>query len=147
MITSGGNRNPLKLDLDADTRAGRRRISTACPRWPSVYATAPILLLDRGHAEKILHTYAQHFNNHRPHQGRDQLAPNDDPPITPLPHPESNATTPSPASSTSTAERLITHKAKVRAGESILKHYGRCLRKPDGAYFDPNHPTVRLERG
>ncbi|MGH3621969.1 MAG: integrase core domain-containing protein [Sciscionella sp.] len=49
--------------------------------------TNRILLLDRGHAEKILRDYAHHFNNHRPHQGRHQLAPNDDPTITPLPPP------------------------------------------------------------
>ncbi|MFB7161081.1 aldehyde dehydrogenase family protein [Streptomyces sp. NPDC056242] len=47
--------------------------------------TNRILLFDRGHAEKILHDYADHFNSHRPHQGRDQLAPNDDPNIIPLP--------------------------------------------------------------
>jgi putative transposase len=44
--------------------------------------TNRILLLDRGHTEKILRDYAHHFNNHR---GRDQLAPNDDPPVIPLP--------------------------------------------------------------
>jgi hypothetical protein len=49
--------------------------------------TNRILLLDRGHAEKILRDYAHHFNNHRPHQGRHQLAPNDDPTIIPLPPP------------------------------------------------------------
>ncbi len=47
--------------------------------------TDRVLLLDRGHAEKILHDYARHFNDHRPHQGRDQLAPNDDPTVIPLP--------------------------------------------------------------
>ena len=47
--------------------------------------TDRILLLDRGHTEKILHEYARHFNNHRPHQGRHQLAPNDDPTVIPLP--------------------------------------------------------------
>jgi hypothetical protein len=49
--------------------------------------TDRILLLDRGHAEKILRAYAHHFNDHRPHQGRHQLAPNDDPAVTPLPPP------------------------------------------------------------
>jgi putative transposase len=47
--------------------------------------TDRILLLDRGHTEKILHDYARHFNNHRPHQGRHQLAPHDDPTVIPLP--------------------------------------------------------------
>ncbi|MDH6120251.1 putative transposase [Kitasatospora sp. GAS204A] len=47
--------------------------------------TDRVLLLDRGHAEKILHDYARHFNEHRPHQGRGQLAPNDDPTVIPLP--------------------------------------------------------------
>jgi putative transposase len=47
--------------------------------------TDRVLLLDRGHAEKILHDNAHHFNSHRPHQGRNQLAPNDDPNVVPLP--------------------------------------------------------------
>jgi hypothetical protein len=52
---------------------------------------APIgsLLLDRGYAEKILRDYARYFNDHRPHQGRHQLAPSDNPnarPSTPTPN-------------------------------------------------------------
>ncbi|MEU1629822.1 integrase core domain-containing protein [Streptomyces sp. NPDC020096] len=47
--------------------------------------TDRVILFDRGHAENILHAYARHFNGHRPHQGRGQLAPNDDPNIIPLP--------------------------------------------------------------
>ncbi|WP_326778422.1 hypothetical protein [Streptomyces sp. NBC_01445] len=30
--------------------------------------TDRILLFGRGHAEKILHDYADHFNSHRPHR-------------------------------------------------------------------------------
>ncbi|MGR3939493.1 integrase core domain-containing protein [Streptomyces sp. BRA346] len=37
--------------------------------------TDRVLPFDRGHAKKILHDYAHRFNAHRPHQGRDQLAP------------------------------------------------------------------------
>ncbi|MFE5087684.1 integrase core domain-containing protein [Streptomyces mirabilis] len=47
--------------------------------------TDRLLIYDRGHAEKILHEYATHFNRHRPHQGREQLAPLDDPNVIPLP--------------------------------------------------------------
>jgi hypothetical protein len=47
--------------------------------------TDRLLIFDRGHAEKILHEYATHFNRHRPHQGRDQLAPLDDPNVIPFP--------------------------------------------------------------
>ncbi|WP_189491120.1 integrase core domain-containing protein [Streptomyces antnestii] len=47
--------------------------------------TDRLLIFDRGHAEKILHDYARHFNSHRPHQGRNQLAPYDDPNVIPLP--------------------------------------------------------------
>ncbi|MEU1628475.1 integrase core domain-containing protein [Streptomyces sp. NPDC020096] len=47
--------------------------------------TDHLLIFDRGHAEKILHEYARHFNSHRPHQGRSQLAPHDDPNVIPLP--------------------------------------------------------------
>ncbi|MFI9163239.1 integrase core domain-containing protein [Kitasatospora aureofaciens] len=47
--------------------------------------TDRVLLFDRGHAEKILGDYARHFNRHRPHQGRNQLAPLDDPNVIPLP--------------------------------------------------------------
>jgi hypothetical protein len=56
--------------------------------------TDRIPLLDRGHTEKILRAYACHFNNYRPHPGRHQLAPNDDPAIIRLPRQESNATMP-----------------------------------------------------
>jgi putative transposase len=44
-----------------------------------------ILLFDRGHAEKVLTDFETHFNCHRPHQGRDQLAPSDDPDVIPFP--------------------------------------------------------------
>lgn len=44
-----------------------------------------LLVYDRGHAERILRAYARHFNDHRPHQGRRQLAPFDDPNVIPLP--------------------------------------------------------------
>jgi hypothetical protein len=37
--------------------------------------TDNILLLDRGPAEKVLTAFPTHFNNHRPHQGRNQHAP------------------------------------------------------------------------
>ncbi|MDF2260858.1 integrase core domain-containing protein [Streptantibioticus ferralitis] len=47
--------------------------------------TDRLLIFHRGHAEKILHDYARHFDGHRPHQGRDQLAPLDDPDVIPLP--------------------------------------------------------------
>ncbi|MGW3353488.1 integrase core domain-containing protein [Nonomuraea rubra] len=47
--------------------------------------TDRILLFDRGHGERILHSYARHFNQHRPHQGRQQLAPLDNPEIALLP--------------------------------------------------------------
>ena len=47
--------------------------------------TDRLLIFDRGHAEKVLHDYAHHFNQHRPHQGRDQRAPLDDPNVIPLP--------------------------------------------------------------
>jgi hypothetical protein len=47
--------------------------------------TDRVLLLDRSHTERILRDYVRHFNDHRPHQGRNQLAPNDDPTVIPLP--------------------------------------------------------------
>lgn len=39
MITSGGKRNPAKLDLSAGTRRERRRIDQACLILLSTYAT------------------------------------------------------------------------------------------------------------
>ncbi len=45
-----------------------------------------ILVYDRGHAETVLRSYARDFNSHRPHQGRGQLAPLDDPNVMPLTH-------------------------------------------------------------
>jgi putative transposase len=47
--------------------------------------TDRVLIFDQGHAEKLLHDYTRHFNSHRPHQGRNQLAPLDDPNVIPLP--------------------------------------------------------------
>ncbi|MDX3230398.1 integrase core domain-containing protein [Streptomyces sp. ME19-01-6] len=47
--------------------------------------TDRVLIFGRGHAEQLLHDYARHFNSHRPHQGRNQLAPFDDPNVIPLP--------------------------------------------------------------
>ncbi|MGY0065028.1 integrase core domain-containing protein [Streptomyces sp. LZ34] len=47
--------------------------------------TDGVLLFGRSHAESGLRDYAGHFNSHRPHQGRDQLAPSDDPNVIPLP--------------------------------------------------------------
>lgn len=44
-----------------------------------------VLILGRGHAEQLLHDYARHFKAHRPHQGRQQLAPHDGPTVMPLP--------------------------------------------------------------
>jgi hypothetical protein len=41
VITSGGKRNPVKLDLDADTRRERRRIDQACLILLSTDATVP----------------------------------------------------------------------------------------------------------
>ncbi|GGZ04044.1 transposase [Streptomyces poonensis] len=49
--------------------------------------TDRILLYNRGHTERILRDYAEHFNAHRPHQGRNQHAPHDDPGVVPLPAP------------------------------------------------------------
>ncbi|MDF2261569.1 integrase core domain-containing protein [Streptantibioticus ferralitis] len=42
-------------------------------------------IFDCGHAEKILHDYARHFNGHRPHRALNQLAPMNDPNVIPLP--------------------------------------------------------------
>ncbi|MDF2257749.1 integrase core domain-containing protein [Streptantibioticus ferralitis] len=47
--------------------------------------TDRLLIYDHGHAEKILHDYTRHFNAHRPHQGRGQLAPLDNPDVIPFP--------------------------------------------------------------
>ncbi|WP_256259359.1 transposase [Streptomyces mirabilis] len=46
--------------------------------------TDRLLVFHRSHAEKILNDYARHFNRHRPHQGRGQLAPLDDANVIPL---------------------------------------------------------------
>ncbi|GGJ64628.1 hypothetical protein GCM10010121_089100 [Streptomyces brasiliensis] len=67
--------------------------------------TNRVLIFDRGHAEKILQEYAHHFNTHRPHQGRNQLAPLDDPNVIPLPTAGSSVDKPWPDSSTSTTDQ------------------------------------------
>lgn len=57
--------------------------------------TDRLLIFGRGHTERVLHDYARHFNRHRPHQSRGQLAPLDDANV--IPHqPGSNADKPSP---------------------------------------------------
>ncbi|GAA0666005.1 hypothetical protein GCM10010193_16850 [Kitasatospora atroaurantiaca] len=92
--------------------------------------TDRILLFDRGHAEKILQDYADHFNSHRPHQGRNQLAPHDDANVIPLPAARTEADKPSPASSMSTIEPADHRtKSQLTAGEAILKRYGTSSRR------------------
>ncbi len=44
MIASGGKRNPAKLDLNADTRRGRRLINPACLILFPTDATVPPLV-------------------------------------------------------------------------------------------------------
>ncbi|MGW0630082.1 integrase core domain-containing protein [Streptomyces sp. NPDC002758] len=70
--------------------------------------TDRLLIFDRGHAAKNLHDSARHFNAHRPHRGRDQLAPLDEPDVIPLPPVRTNADKQSQDSSTSTAEPVTT---------------------------------------
>ncbi|MGH4025592.1 MAG: integrase core domain-containing protein [Pseudonocardiaceae bacterium] len=40
--------------------------------------TDRILIYPRHHTTRVLSEYARHYNGHRPHQARDQRAPNDD---------------------------------------------------------------------
>jgi putative transposase len=37
-----------------------------------------VLILNQAHARQLLATYQRHYNNHRPHQTRNQLPPNTD---------------------------------------------------------------------
>jgi len=53
-MTSCGNRNPAKLDLGADTRAGPGRIISACRILPSTDATDPSKALTLEQADAVL---------------------------------------------------------------------------------------------
>jgi hypothetical protein len=44
-----------------------------------------ILLLDRGHAEKVLTGFEARFDNHGAHQGRGRLTLSDNPDVIPFP--------------------------------------------------------------
>ncbi|MFB7496756.1 integrase core domain-containing protein [Streptomyces sp. NPDC056161] len=49
--------------------------------------TDRLLIFGRGHTVKVLHDYTRHFHSHRPHQGRNQPAPYDNPNVAPYPQP------------------------------------------------------------
>ncbi|MDW6057366.1 integrase core domain-containing protein [Streptomyces sp. FXJ1.4098] len=87
--------------------------------------TARVLLFDRGHAEKILHDYAHHFNNHRPHQGRDQLAPTDNPnAIPPARSPDQTPTSHRRPHQRVPPSQLTIGDSQLTTHEAILKRYG-----------------------
>jgi putative transposase len=49
-----------------------------------------LLIWNETHARRVLDTYAQHYNQHRPHQARGQLPPLADEHPAPLPNPTSH---------------------------------------------------------
>jgi putative transposase len=67
---------PRSADCNAHAECFVRSVREEC--------TDRMLIFNRGHAEKLLHDYVRHFNRHRPHRGRGQLAPLDDPNVIPL---------------------------------------------------------------
>ncbi|MFD7505332.1 integrase core domain-containing protein [Streptomyces sp. NPDC059850] len=68
---------PRSPNCNPHAKRFRRSVREEC--------TARVLIFGRGHADKLLHDCARHFNSHRPHQGRNQLARFDAPNVIPLP--------------------------------------------------------------
>ncbi|MBP2337374.1 transposase [Saccharothrix coeruleofusca] len=74
--------------LDAVFQSNDLRVITTAPQAPRMNAHCErairtlrrelldhIVILGESHARQILTTYEDHYNRHRPHQGRDQLPP------------------------------------------------------------------------